>query len=452
MSISIDNIVKVHIDISNPTVDRVDFNKALIFSDEITFSDGSIVKEASDHESLMTMGIFENGSPITEDSDIYQAARTFCTPKKRPFLVGGASTSEPGAKPVIYKIELDTSGGIEGVNFSFSYTQKDSQPVGISVEGKEKDTEAKILSALLAELNKPEHSAIEASMIDNSIRLQPKTPQDGLLLVASENIEQSVKQKAVPAGKSTEGRLNAIKKRKNFYFLASPQRDVEKILERARWSEANLVMHIAASNQADILNPNSSTDLASNLSELRFNKTALIYSSYRFTDIGWLSSRVDFEPSAAKWAYSELTGIQTDDLNEDQFKTLLDKKANAYLKVAGRPIVMGGGVTSSGRHIDLQIGVDWQTETVKKDMLSLLISNAKKIDFDDNGIAIIYDALNKSLKKGLKHFSRSYEIEIPTLDDFSPEQRKSRKFDKMPWSVVAKSGVQEITLQGSLTY
>ena len=166
-----------------------------------------------------------------------------------------------------------------------------------------------------------------------------------------------------------------------------------------------------------------------------------------------MSERGRFEPAAAKWAFAGLSGIVPDDIDQNQLNIISGKNANCYTTIAGRDIVMGkngGGMTASGKFIDIVIGTHWQQDELQKSLLAFLSEDERKTDFSNAGMLIIGQQFRIALEKGRKHFSKSYALHIPKESDFTSDQIGTRRLSGIRWNIKPKHAVQGFEIDGRI--
>jgi hypothetical protein len=456
MAIGMENIVQQSISISRAPADKVDFGQALVFSHEYYFDDDTMTAVARDAESLLELGIKKNnGQSLIKTDPLYKAIKQLTITDKSLFVLGLRKKSDPvTSQAEIYSIA--TSGDtFDATEFSFSLIINNSVPVTISVTGSGGDDNLKILQKLLPKIETADTDSLLAAEIkQDKLFISPADISDSVSTEAGENTTSTL---ASPRSVKTsiDEMIRRILEEQQVYILLSPTRDVPSVKEIAESIKGRKFRYFTASDDSGILNNpvSGSSDIAHYFSSRTTKETCVLYSSQadNYPEFCWVSERKGYFPASVKWVYAPCGDTLPDELNETQLQNLMAKNANCYTTVAGRNLVMGGGVFSGGRFIDLQIGIDWQDEEIIKEVFTEL-TRKEPIFFDDTGITYMGEILRKALERGKKYFSASYEISLPKASEITSEQRAKRRITGITWNIIAKSGIQTAEIQGNLEF
>src|SRR5690554_1216525 len=111
----------------------------------------------------------------------------------------------------------------------------------------------------------------------------------------------------------------------DWYALAIESRDAADIEAVAVNIEGRQKLFIAATDDADILDAQVDTDLASTLLDLNLSRTGLIYHSAAaeaYPEAAWFGRMLPLDPGTANWAWKTLSGIPTDSFTSGQIASL----------------------------------------------------------------------------------------------------------------------------------
>ena len=454
MAVSINRVVKNKVSMSRPPVDKVDFGKALVFSDEYYFDDGTITAEVSKAEQLIELNIKDvNGQTLKSTDTLYKSVRQLTSKDELRFVLGLRHKDDSATNSTeIYFIQT-TGADFDGINFSCEVSINSDTAQVIDATGVSGDNNLKILEQFLDKIKTADtENKLVAEIKSDKLFISPADISDTLTVISKLNTEVvQASERSTRTDISTM--LNRILKEKAAYIVLSPTRDIQKVKDIAETLKGKKLGYFTASDDKEIINrpASSANDIMHFFSSKNTPRIGVMYSSKsdEYPEFCWVAERIGYPPSSVKWAYSPCGDIVPDDLNETQLQNIIDKKGNCYLSIAGRDLIMGGGVFADGTFIDLQIGMDWQEEEVTKTIFSELTKKEKR-DFDDQGITYMGEILRGALEKGKKYFSHSYEIILPKESDFTPDERATRNLKGIRWLVRAKSGFQTAELHGEL--
>lgn len=152
------------------------------------------------------------------------------------------------------------------------------------------------------------------------------------------------------------------------------------------------------------------SDLASQLHALKFNRTVVQYSSYNPYAIASFFGRaltVDFTAnnSLITMKFKTEPGITAETLTETQAITLTAKGVNVFVNYANGTAIIQQGIMASGQWFDVIYGTDWLQNDIQTDVYNLFYTNSTKIPQTDAGmhlvtttiVAALADAVNNGL-------------------------------------------------------
>lgn len=460
MAVSINNLIKMRISASRPPVDRTDFARALVFSDQFYFEDNSLTKQAGSADDLLNLSIkrLTDSSQLETTDNLYKSVDMLTRQSGVQISIGLISRNEPTANIREKYGITPISDTFDKVRFSFKFRLNTDNEVEISATGESGDDLGAIAAKLDLELESaPGFERLLTKVNKSTLEITTANFEDRLLVTHVTKTEATTIDSRVSVP-DTNQRLTNIAKNTPFYFLLSPVRDKKKVLDMARWCDGKTKLFVTASDDqeiSDIPKESNASDIATATFTRKYDNTVILSSgdSDNFPDSRWVSERGRFEPAAAKWAFAGLSGIVPDDINQNQLDIISSKNANCYTTIAGRDIVLGkngGGTTASGKFIDIVIGTHWQQDELQKSLFAFLSDDERKTDFSNAGMLIIGQQFKMALEKGLKHFSKSYSLHIPKESDFTPEQIGSRRLSGIRWNIKPKHAVQGFEVDGRI--
>lgn len=249
----------------------------------------------------------------------------------------------------------------------------------------------------------------------------------------------------------------------DWYGLTLVSRTALTILHAAAWTETQPRIFVAQSSDADILTT-ANTDVAYDLEQLAYNRTALLYypTNTVYADMAWLANRLaaNLDLQQTVWYNVTLVGVApTSTLSETQKTNVLNKNANLYLTLAGIGST-GDGFVASGLNIDEITTIDWVVSRCRERVSQLLLNEAnalRKVPYTQEGFAQIGAQINSVLQAGLRaeHFALSAEgdgpfVVLPEIGDVDPADRTARILRVSFYALLAGS-VREVVVTGALT-
>ena len=138
----------------------------------------------------------------------------------------------------------------------------------------------------------------------------------------------------------------------------------------------------------------TTTDIAYQLAQLRYNKTVVQYSSSSPHAVVSALARaltVDYtgNSTAITLMYKQEPGIVAEALNATQADSLKAKKCNAVVAYNNSTAILQNGVCSSGTFIDVITGTDWLAVTLQNSLYNLLYTSSTKIPQTDAGVHML---------------------------------------------------------------
>lgn len=249
----------------------------------------------------------------------------------------------------------------------------------------------------------------------------------------------------------------------DWYGLTLISRTALTILHAAAWTETQPRIFIAQSSDSDILTT-ANTDIAYDLEQLAYQRTALLYypTNGTYADLAWLANRLaaDLDVQQTVWYSVTLVGVTpTASLSETQKTNVLNKNANLYLTQGGLGST-GDGLMASGQDIDEITTIDWVVARIREAITQLFLteSNAlRKVPFTEEGFSQIASVVNPVLQRGVgaEHFALSAEgngpfVDMPTLAEVDPADRAARLLRFSFYALLA-GAIRSVLVSGAVT-
>lgn len=411
-------------------VSRAAFNIPLFIAEHVAFAERSRV--------------YTSFKAIEEDfsdgSSVYKAAARFFGQELVP------------AKVVIGRKQVDAvDGTLVTVSNSTEYFVT-INGTKVSVTSDASATAIEIVAALKTAFTAASITGINfTDNLNGSFEVEVVTPGTGWSIVASSNI-------ALANQASTEtwpAALAAVEADNNEWIAltASSHADAD-ILALAEAIEAREKIYVASTSSAAV-KTNSTTDIASQLKALGYQKTALIWKAdadTNYPECGWVASQIQPTPGSNTWAYKSITGAAVDKLSGTETTNLVAKNVSTYEYIGGVNSTTGAKM-AGGEFIDIMLGVLWLTARMRE-RIWFRLANTPKIAYTNAGIAIIEAEVRAQLQEGIRNnfLSDSPAPVIYTPDALSvdPNLRATRTLEDLKFEARLAGAIHFVRISGSV--
>jgi hypothetical protein len=166
------------------------------------------------------------------------------------------------------------------------------------------------------------------------------------------------------------------------------------------------------SQEGAALNANLSTDVASQLQALGYNRTFVQYSSsspYACATIFGHAFTVNFNGSNTLYTlkFDPEAGIAAESLTESQAAALAQKNCNVFVNynissgTGASLAILQQGTMANGTFFDIIHGTDWLQNAVQTAVFNLLVTNTTKIPQTDAGVTLIVNIVTQVLQQSV---------------------------------------------------
>jgi hypothetical protein len=183
-------------------------------------------------------------------------------------------------------------------------------------------------------------------------------------------------------------------------------------LSVAAYIEAATNKHIygISTTEAGVISSTSTTDIAYTISQLKYKRSGVQYSSSNLYSVSSLFGRImttDYEAnnSVITLMWKQEPGIVAETLNVSQITALEGKNANVFVAYNNNTAIIEKGTMASGDFIDIITGTDWLSLDVQTQVFNLMYTSPTKIPQTDAGnqtiITMIESVLSQAVRNGL---------------------------------------------------
>lgn len=334
----------------------------------------------------------------------------------------------------------------------------------VSYTAVENDTVIDVLAGLTAAANAAPGftDAYNVTANPNDITLKPKDSTKAFELKASNNVN------IVTSGSETNIATDLVaiqRANKAWYGFSLVEHDDALILQAAIWGETQVKLFFAQSNSENILDPEVTTDIASQLKRGQYYRTALIVhqNDNEYPDAAWMGKCFTYSPGSEVWALKPLSIIQPSDWSDTEQSTIWGKNANTYEEYSDGYYLTNPGRVSAGEWLDIIRGRDFAVDTIQKDVASGMI-RAKKIPYTNPGIQTLVNIVRGSMTKlqragvlapdevnSAGETVPGFVLNYPNAADVDSDTKASRKL-YLSFVGILAGAIQVTDITGTLAY
>lgn len=240
----------------------------------------------------------------------------------------------------------------------------------------------------------------------------------------------------------------------DWYALAIESRDSTDIEAVASNIEARQKLFIAVTDDADILDAQLDTDIASILLDQNLSRTGLLYhtaAAEAYPEAAWFGEMLPRDPGTANWAWKTLSGIPTDSFTSGEISALRGKRCNYYDSVAGNSITYGGYTSEPGIYLDIVRGIDWLQQRMQEDYVAYQTS-VGRIPYVGGGEIIESEVVRRRLDIAVDRqvIADNYEVSVPRWQDQDPTDRAERHFPGITFDATYTGAVNSVQIRGTI--
>lgn len=276
-----------------------------------------------------------------------------------------------------------------------------------------------------------------------------------------------------PAVATALDRLNNLSP--DFYAFAfdSAVRDsliANAITDAATWAEARVKQFFTVSNDVNVLDNASTTDIAYVLNAAARTRTFVMYSStaaeYPEVSAFARAATVQFDQpdSVITLKFKQLPGITAESLTSANLTTLNTKGCNAYATVGSVDMLLEGIMAKGlGTYQDTIHGVDWLQNAIETNVFGYLFTRTTKVPYTDKGAAALEQQVINGLKDGVRNgliadggtdfegnfLPQGFETSVVKVADVSQANRQNRIGPPITFKAIGAGAIHNITITGT---
>lgn len=179
-------------------------------------------------------------------------------------------------------------------------------------------------------------------------------------------------------------------------------------LEIAPYIEGSNTKHLygVTTQEAGVLVPATTTDIAYQLSQLGYKKTMVQYSSSNAFAVCSALARIlttDYNGNntVITLMFKDEPGILPEQLNATQANSVAAKNANVFVGYNNDTAILQHGVCSSGDFVDIVTGTDWLALEIQTALYNVLYTSPTKIPQTDAGMHVLVTTTENVCSQGV---------------------------------------------------
>lgn len=240
----------------------------------------------------------------------------------------------------------------------------------------------------------------------------------------------------------------------------------DAVVAAAAWCEARVKVFGNTSNDLDVLDSVTTTDIASVLKLAAYRRTMTSFSSYpdQYPSASILGRAftVNFNQanSTLTLKFKQMPGITVEDLTVSQKSVLDSKLANALIDVGGS-FMFAESFMGNGVFFDEVHGIDWLTNAIETNVFGYLLTRTTKVPYTNKGTAAIEQqvikALDEAVRNGLiapgetidgEFLAAGYKTTVIDVADINQSDVEARHYPGLSFIVLGAGAIHSVQING----
>lgn len=421
----ISDVVEVTITRETASIDTAAFNIPLILATFTNFSE----------RTRTYTSITGVGEDFASTSNAYKMAQAMFSGDIRPpsIVIGRRQVDEVTLTPVVANTQTYT---VTINDVEYTYTSDADA------------TAAEITAGLDTAIGSP--AGITVTDNTGTLTVEVTAPGTAWSISVSSNLTQV---NTTPTETWVEALEEAEAENNDWYALTAETHVDADILALAGAIEARRRIY-GTSTQASAVPTTATNDIASQLFDLNYDRTFLVYlptADTQFPECVWIGSQLPEVPGSNDWDLKQGSGITVSSLSETQKTNLRNKSTNFYIRKAGVEVFQDGNMIS-GSPIDEVIFIDWVVARLEESVFFRMV-NSKKIPFTRTGATIIESDIRGVLSQGVANQGIAddtpYTVQAPDVLAIPEVQRAQRIMGDFVIRFRLAGSVRKVIIRGS---
>jgi len=241
-----------------------------------------------------------------------------------------------------------------------------------------------------------------------------------------------------------------------WYAMAAETHVLADVLALAGAMEARSQIFGTSSSSTDILDSTELEDIASQLYDLSYQRTFVLYSATadtEYPEAAWIGGQLPEQPGSNTWKFKSLSGATVSRITSTEANAAKAVNANTYERVGGIALT-SEGTMAGGEFIDVMIFVDWLEARMRESIFFRLV-NTKKIPYTQAGVTIIENEIRRVLAEGIAGGGLAPNpqptVSVPNVLAISPNLRATRTLEGITFEGRLAGAIHFVKVRGTVT-
>ena len=441
----ISNIVDVNVSLQTRSINTASFSNALFIASHNVFQERNRIYQSA--TAAMDDG-FDADSPVV----------TFLT----NCFAGSQSPNQVIiGRRLLDSLDLQVLSASEDEEYAVTVKVGDTVTV-VTYTALVSDTPSTVATALQGLIDAV--SGVTATVATDTVTCTPDVITTNFTVYnLSDNIGQTY---VGDAGEDYTAAWTAIKPTLTVdaFFLCIDSHDPTDVDDIFSLASTESLFAISSSQDPDILDSTSTSDIAYTLASKAYQNGLLMYHTQAdsaYPEGAIVGTWAGTNAGTVTLHGSDLVGISTDVISDTQANNIIAKNCNFYTSLAGTPWFWNGYVPD-GNFADTIRFALWLEARVAESVFGLLkrknASTNSKVPYNEIGFEMIRLAISEVLElayargatTAFKDASR-YLISIPERTDIPTNDRANRLLPDVQFDVIYSSAVHSVIIRGNVT-
>lgn len=235
----------------------------------------------------------------------------------------------------------------------------------------------------------------------------------------------------------------------------------------AAWCEARVKAFFNTSNDLDVLDSVTTSDIASVLKSRDYRRTMTTFSSfpneYPSASICGRAFTVNFSQpnSTLTLKFKQMPGITVESLSSNQKNVLDSKRANALISIGGRNMY-AESFMANGSFFDELHGLDWLTNAIQTNVYGYLLTRTTKVPYTNKGVAALEQQVIKALDEAVLNgliapgetidgvfLAKGYETVTIPVEDINQSDKEARFYPGLSFTIIGAGAIHKVQINGT---
>lgn len=277
------------------------------------------------------------------------------------------------------------------------------------------------------------------------------------------------------AGETITASLDAIQEKDSDWYGLAFTKEIrdgvvvnseDAVEAAADWCGARVKVFGNISNDLDVLDSVTTTDIVSVMKTQNQRRTMSVFSSVpdEYPAVSALgrafTTNFNQPNSTITLKFKQGPGITTEDLSVNQKAVLDNKYGNAFVSVGGRQIFAESRM-GDGSFFDEVHGIDWLTDAIQTEIYGYLISRTTKVPYTNKGLAALEQQLIKVLDQAVvngliapgetidgEFLANGYKTTVIPVEDTSQSDIDNRFYGGLSFVVLGAGAIHGVQING----